>query len=270
MKNDWLNLFYRPRDSFHVFKITWCARGTYRGTEFKDFEASWNWNPCWEASSRILWGYQGQFLNSLKLSRGLIKKWKSRTDRSVDPWRYFRCDLIGWAKLNFLAKTFCWRCPYWLSTFTDAWWAIMWSWSWCSSKTMECCFKCSKSWCCSAFDVAFNGRMCCTLQQTCNHGQWKIQMPWRVRSIWGLGTRTAVLRRKRAVKILKMVLNVLHRRSGETPCHSKTWVWPSFFANVEPPISTDNQPPPRALISKLTIKIQAFLIHPLTLKNPKA
>ena len=33
---------YRPRDSFHVFKITWCARGTYRGTEFEDFEASWN------------------------------------------------------------------------------------------------------------------------------------------------------------------------------------------------------------------------------------
>ena len=60
-----LHSIYRPRDSFHVFKITWCTWGTYRGTEFKDFEASWNWNPRREAGSRILWRHQGQFSNSM-------------------------------------------------------------------------------------------------------------------------------------------------------------------------------------------------------------
>ena len=50
-----LHPIYRPRNPFHVFEITWCTWRTYRGTEFKDFEASWNWNPCREAGSRILW-----------------------------------------------------------------------------------------------------------------------------------------------------------------------------------------------------------------------
>ena len=134
-----------------------------------------------KVSFRILWSWAGILPKiDLKIS-----------DRPVrGSMKTFWCDLIGWVKLNFLAKTFCWRCPYWLSTFTYARWAIMWPWSWCSPQTLECCFKCSKSWCCSSFDIAFNGRMCCTLQQTCNHGQWKIQMSWRVSSIRGLGTRT--------------------------------------------------------------------------------
>ena len=154
-------------------------------------------------------GYSG----GTKVSFRIIPSWAGiHGPKSDGPWipeaqTTWWPNLIGWAKLNFLAKTFCWRRPYWLSTFTDARWAIMWPWSWCSTKTLECCFKCSKSWCCSAFDVAFNGRMCCTLQQTCNHGQWKIQMSWRVSFIRG------------RFKFLKS------GRSGDTSFLSKSWVF---------------------------------------------